>query len=336
MRLVIHAGPHKTGTSYIQQRLTDNRDFLRQSGWIYPSIGTMGTEGQHVIAQKAGTRLDLDWPPNLEILELGEICRAEGANLILSAEGFRVWDAERLLHLADALGFEKVELLYVVRDPYSVYRSYWAEEVKQGYGNSLPARMMSSFIAPERSFLLNPMIDIRRMTASDRISMTLMYYDALKAARFDICDVITGEILRLGVLPELKRERVNESFSIELTEFLRLLTVRHYKTKRHSGPALRNAFVRQIPRDEVERIQAIVNAHGQECFRSLTLPRATPFYENLKRELAEVPVHRHLPEAGYEGLPSEPAVWTFMDIGEMRNIPQIAQIVLETEQRLKL
>ena len=50
MRLVIHAGPHKTGTSYIQQRLTDNRDFLRQSGWIYPSIGTMGTEGQHVIS----------------------------------------------------------------------------------------------------------------------------------------------------------------------------------------------------------------------------------------------------------------------------------------------
>lgn len=336
MRLVIHAGPHKTGTSYIQQRFTDNRDFLRQSGWYYPVIGTMGMEGQHWIAYNNNFGLGPDAAINLELSEMAEICRHEGLNMVLSAEGFRTWDRDKLLGLADILGFETVELLYFVRDPYDMYRSYWGEEVKQGFGNSLPARMMASFVAPETSYLLNPMIDINRMSGSDRIRLTLIYYDALKAGGFDICDVITGEVLRLGVLPDKRKERINESFSIELTEFLRLLTLRQFKTKHHSGSAFRNRLFSQIPRAEIEQIEAAVNAHGQECFRSLTLSRETPFYENLRRELAAAKVYRHLPEAGYEGLPRDPAVWNFMDIGEIMNVPEIARIVLETEQRIKL
>ena len=36
MRLILHAGTHKTGTTSIQKVLADNREWLRERGLIYP------------------------------------------------------------------------------------------------------------------------------------------------------------------------------------------------------------------------------------------------------------------------------------------------------------
>jgi hypothetical protein len=40
MRLILHAGTHKTGTTSIQKVLADNRDWLRKRGLIYPNGGS--------------------------------------------------------------------------------------------------------------------------------------------------------------------------------------------------------------------------------------------------------------------------------------------------------
>ena len=41
MRLILHAGTHKTGTTSIQKVLADNRDWLRERGLIYPDGGSV-------------------------------------------------------------------------------------------------------------------------------------------------------------------------------------------------------------------------------------------------------------------------------------------------------
>jgi hypothetical protein len=41
MRLILHAGTHKTGTTSIQKVLADNRDWLRKRGLIYPKGGSV-------------------------------------------------------------------------------------------------------------------------------------------------------------------------------------------------------------------------------------------------------------------------------------------------------
>jgi hypothetical protein len=42
MRLVLHAGTHKTGTTSIQSALAENRDWLREHGYVFPSLGSVG------------------------------------------------------------------------------------------------------------------------------------------------------------------------------------------------------------------------------------------------------------------------------------------------------
>jgi hypothetical protein len=46
MKLVLHAGTHKTGTTSIQKVLSDNRTWLRDRGLIYP-------DGEGVYSPKA-------------------------------------------------------------------------------------------------------------------------------------------------------------------------------------------------------------------------------------------------------------------------------------------
>jgi len=50
--IILHIGPHKTATTYIQQSLASSRKALEKSGWIYPILGSNNTAGHHDLAHK--------------------------------------------------------------------------------------------------------------------------------------------------------------------------------------------------------------------------------------------------------------------------------------------
>ena len=52
MRLILHAGTHKTGTTSIQSTLAENREWLHEKGYVFPSLGPVGhNEFAHRLAQ---------------------------------------------------------------------------------------------------------------------------------------------------------------------------------------------------------------------------------------------------------------------------------------------
>jgi hypothetical protein len=82
MKLILHAGTHKTGTTSIQSTLAENRQWLHEHGYIFPSLGPVGHN-------EFACRLAVAKPVNIEsyraaIMKAAELKRV----LILSAEEF--------------------------------------------------------------------------------------------------------------------------------------------------------------------------------------------------------------------------------------------------------
>src|SRR5680860_143685 len=85
---VLHVGPMKTSTTYVQQVLCENRDYLKSMGWIYPG---RGSNQQHAFYGLCGS--DIPWvTPATQVKnasagkQLIEDIKSADASVIVSAE----------------------------------------------------------------------------------------------------------------------------------------------------------------------------------------------------------------------------------------------------------
>ena len=129
-KLLLHIGPHKTGSTYIQKFFFENNDELRGLGVNYPMQGLGGQFGQHELVEKVKT-LDSEALP----LYLREFI-APDANFV-SSENFdrlHAGDIEKLGKALSALLTEPGDLriLFYQRNYADLLPSWWQEEVKHG------------------------------------------------------------------------------------------------------------------------------------------------------------------------------------------------------------
>ena len=80
MRVILHAGTHKTGTTSIQIALDHNRNWLHERGYVYPKLRE-GTHDHNELAQRL-MRTEQD---NFNVRS--ELAASSGHTLIFSAEG---------------------------------------------------------------------------------------------------------------------------------------------------------------------------------------------------------------------------------------------------------
>jgi hypothetical protein len=274
-RLVLHVGPHKTATTYIQNNLAACRERLSKAGWIYPDdLGiTPGVpEAHHDLSYRAETYF---WPGrenHHQLTGLAAKIRATGKNLLLSAEGFSMWALSQYLRLADVLGFPMVEVVYALRDPVTLLHSYWAEEVKQGMTDSFPDRIAGVTLDPMRSRLLNPLSDLNPLIGSDRIVLHVIPYEILKAKQTDIFSHLCERVLGLGRITPKITDLANQGFPIEQTELLRFLTLLHGKGQSGQGPDLRMRFIRRTTPVERSDWNARIRDAAGDALREVRLP----------------------------------------------------------------
>ncbi|MFU8862709.1 MAG: hypothetical protein ACNA7O_02260 [Rhodobacterales bacterium] len=274
-RLVLHVGPHKTATTYIQQNLNACRASLSQTGWIYPDdvgVSERNPGAHHDLAHRADTYLSSDRENHHQLTEFATQLRDSGKNVILSAEGFSRWSLSKYHKLADILGFQEIEVVYALRDPVALIHSYWAEEVKQGRTVSFPDRIAGATLEPMRSRLLNPLMDINPLISSDRIRLRIIPFEVLKADKTDIFSHICSEILGVEPLSPEITGLVNAGFPIEQTEFLRFLTLLQFQGRTNVGSDLRMAFIRKTKSAERDIWNEQLRQWAKDALRNLTLP----------------------------------------------------------------
>ena len=223
-RLACHIGPHKTGTTYFQEKVFNGRAALPPLGWVYPELGVpdrMG--GHHTIAHEPVPFLANDGA------RLGELKQVAvdnpGKSLLFSAEGMCHWPVNHFILLADHLEFDTIDLIYAVRDPVKLMYSHWAETVKQGFTQSYPEFLCEHYINFEQSRVSNPLVNVRDMLAHPRINMSFIPFEAMRDDKIDIVDHICNDILGIGVGPMTYESSANASFPISHTEMLRALNL---------------------------------------------------------------------------------------------------------------
>lgn len=284
-RLVIHVGPHKTASTYLQENLRAADKKLARAGWHYPIDPVDARSGHHGLAMTRAEYLPPDGAHHGILQAWATAARNAGAHVILSAEGFCSWKTPDFNALADILGFEHIELVYVIRDSLDVFPSLWAEEVKHGRTLGFADRFAKEFLRPMHSRILNPLLDLKRWTEDDRISAHTMPFDLLQRQGLDFFVNLTRDILDVPGLTPKHTRMVNQKTSLEITEFLRLLTLMHYGAEPHNGPDLRIRFREKMTPALMAKIESLMQEDAADARRSLTTPANLGFQKVLELSL---------------------------------------------------
>ncbi len=132
-KLIIHAGPPKTGSTAIQYCLARNRDQLQKLGLLYPRAGCPWVRprfGHHLLVWAftgdRGTRSGGSWR-NL----LREIQASPAETVVLSSEGFSLLQDEHVAKVRDYLReFDDVEVVVYLRDQLKFMISLYKQRIK--------------------------------------------------------------------------------------------------------------------------------------------------------------------------------------------------------------
>jgi hypothetical protein len=126
----VHIGEAKTGTTYLQNLLNDNRDALRADGLLYPNCGGSG----HVLEVLDLRRVRFKGSPDPNIAgswdRLVAEIRAWDGPALISSELLSPSPRDRIDHLMLSLDFADVHVVFTMRDLARQLPAAWQEWVK--------------------------------------------------------------------------------------------------------------------------------------------------------------------------------------------------------------
>ncbi|MEO0752576.1 MAG: hypothetical protein AAFY25_12325 [Pseudomonadota bacterium] len=320
-RLVLHVGPHKTASTYIQENLTAARAALWDAGWLYPEDPVDNRSGHHGLGRTPSDYLAHDAPHRAVLDGWASAVEQSGHNMVLSTEELCRWGRDDLDRLADTLGFTTYEVAYVIRDPLDLFPSLWAEEVKHGHTIGLADRFARLALQPLTARIFNPMHDLRTWLENDRVRVRAIPFDTLKTRNMDIFEHLTGSVLNLPGLRVTKTKPVNRKYPLEVTEFLRLITLMHHGGQTKCGPDLRMRFSTFLTPNYIRDIKALMINDARHARRNIPIHANQGFQKTLEASL-----RRHLSQSWTLEITTDMCLFSY----EKRVFPYYNEFVLQT------
>ncbi len=261
-----------------------NRDALDRKGWACPVIqGGDIPYAQHEIARQPERFL----PPRSEGHAQLEALADRKGNTVLSAEAFRAWPHAKFDRLADIPGTETYDLVYAVRDPLALFRSYWSEEVKQERALSLPERFAEVFVGPLGNRLLNRLTEFAEYRKSPRANLRVIPFDVLAADHVEISAHFMQVAPGVDATKYRRQLPANIRFPVKLTELLRVITVVRGKGRPNVGSAFRLRFMEATTaKDRVDMV-GVIEREGRAALRTVRFPERPEFLDILQTRLKQ-------------------------------------------------
>jgi len=132
--VLLHIGPHKTGTTGIQGTLAMAREDLAAHGVTYP-----GPRGAHhdaarvILGRPAGWTHDSAPLPDESVWrDLVEAIHEAPGRAVVSSEFFALIDADRRARVVEEIGRGRLYLLVAARNPGSIALSTWQQVLRDG------------------------------------------------------------------------------------------------------------------------------------------------------------------------------------------------------------
>jgi hypothetical protein len=151
--ILLHIGPHKTGTTAIQGALAASRDEMAEAGVSY-----VGKTPAHHAAARALRRHPAGWSGDAEPTPDDRVWRrfARRANetsglAVASSEFFAQCNAEERAQVAADLDRDRLHLLVAARNPGSIAISTWQQVLRNGAAVTLDEWLGHHFRRPEHA-----------------------------------------------------------------------------------------------------------------------------------------------------------------------------------------
>ena len=230
--VIIHAGLPKTGTTYLQQRLVDNREWLASQGVRYPTIGQEIGPGHHNLARLfRGESVGAPWSKQTprEVMTASTLGVKPGEQLLLSSETFSSLHMQHAAALKDVVGSDVVYVLYLRRRS-SMILSRWQEDVKHGDSRTFAEYVSAQLLGAGDVLRPEEPITVGARTFGVQ-ALRLIIYEELVARRIDLFDHFVVNVLGLsldGAIPA-KEHATNTSLEAATVEALRALNAAQCK-----------------------------------------------------------------------------------------------------------
>lgn len=249
--MVLHVGPHKTGSTYLQNRLLKNRETLLSHGWTYPDLGLRQFAQHRIYHWLQGHQAAAGDVTESAFVEM--LCAAP--ELILSSEDFVYLPAERLRRLKSLLPDRDVHVVFFIRTPVDLWPSHWQELVRHGRDDTL-LEYLGSFGGWTKVFepaSMNPVAQLTKFAdVFGRESLRLICYDNIVQDGGDIFDMFWTHILGLaGSAPPGDARIIHPSQPLHMIEMLRSLN-QIYRERSGKSPGDRILAPYQKQRKTIE------------------------------------------------------------------------------------
>jgi hypothetical protein len=223
--LYLHIGHNKTGTTFIQSLFLENRDRLRGLGIVYPHGGADEDGIDLTEMTPVGNARHLLKTPQTLAKGVRAAAAGAGQSVLFSSEILfkNLCDRDDLAFVPETaarLGFDRVKLLLLVRDPIPLAVSIWQQKVKGWAGETRPLErfIAESFDWPQRALRL-----LEELDRTPGIEVELHNHGALRGALKPMCERWLG--LEPGTLAPPADAQANRSMTRAEAELQRLLNL---------------------------------------------------------------------------------------------------------------
>jgi hypothetical protein len=239
-RFIIHIGPHKTGTTYLQVTLNALRGVLLERGICVPSIWNA--------ARGLPSHMQLVWAiRNRDVTlirhQVQEILAQRPRYVVISCEALSRLDQQQIVQLRQLLGSAPAEVVYYVRRWPERLPSLWQEGIKFGHTTALPEFLVEQLTRHDASELRDTAMIDRFAAVFGATQIRLVSYSHLVDQQLDIAGHFLASFLGLTDIELPAASHPTRSLPILDTELIRALNAIHARDGGEKSPALRNWFL---------------------------------------------------------------------------------------------
>jgi hypothetical protein len=280
MKILLHVGPHKTGSSYLQACFVHHKESLRGRRILLPSAWEHARGNpSHTGLVKA--LLDNDLAGVRAVID-GAIAEG-GETLLVSAEDLSVLPVEALQRLRLVLGDAEVLVVFYVRRWTDFLPSAWQELIRQGKSMSLPEYFSLQIRNPAASEELNIELKLANLIeVFGQDSIRLVCFSMLVDSGTDIFSHFARHFLDWWQAePPPGAPRHNASRGVREIELLRQLNAIEFAATGRQSVEVRNKLDAAAPSKHLEFVLGAMEPHYRTLPFNDFLPALTRMHQAL-------------------------------------------------------
>tara|TARA_R110002126_G_scaffold243700_1_gene387102 strand:+ start:19825 stop:20832 length:1008 start_codon:yes stop_codon:yes gene_type:complete len=286
-KLVFHIGPHKTASSYIQKSLSDNFEFLRSKGVLYPKRWRDFLWGHHSLVTDI-----MNFENRNEVVsDLVDFLNEEFKQfntVVFSSENFEYWTAEQIQSL-NAVNNMEIEIVYYVRKHSGLAFSAWQENIKHGSTKSFSEFLFKHFSQPFTSTLFNYLLVLKKFSDNlPNAKLNIVVYDNLLKEKIDIAEHFFSNVLDIN-FSQNRMDKVNTALSSIDIEIIRVLNATYGFRGIKGSDYIRNKFIKNksLYKEELSILKISSSDFVEEISFNDNMFVSNTIYKNLMEKFSE-------------------------------------------------